>query len=166
MLYDFIDDNPKCACYPVNYTNEPYIASRNDQLITINNAIEVDIYGQCCSESHGTRHISGTGGQLDFVLAGWLSKGGKSFVATPSANYKDGKAVSSRIVPTLTNGAIVTDPRSVADYIVTEFGMYAMKGMSVWQRAEGLINISHPEFRDDLVKAAEAQGIWRKTNKI
>ncbi len=166
MLYDFIDDNPKCAVYPVDYTNEPYIASRNEKLITINNAIEVDIYGQCCSESHGTRHISGTGGQLDFVLAGWLSKGGKSFVATPSANYKNGKAVSSRIVPTLTIGAIVTDPRSVADYIVTEYGMYAMKGMSVWQRAEGLINIAHPDFRDDLVKAAQAQGIWKKTSKI
>ncbi len=166
MLYDFIDDNPKCAAYPVDYTNEPYIASRNEKLMTINNAIEIDIYGQCCSESHGTRHISGTGGQLDFVLAGWLSKGGKSFVASPAANYKDGKAVSSRIVPTLTTGAIVTDPRSVADYIVTEFGMYAMKGMSVWQRAEGLINIAHPDFRDDLVKAATAQGIWKKTNKI
>lgn len=166
MLYDFIDRNPWCAMYPVNYTNEPYIASRNEKLITINNAVEVDIYGQCCSESSGTRHISGTGGQLDFVLAGWLSKGGKSFVATPSANYGPNGEIKSRIVPILTPGAIVTDPRSVADVIVTEYGKYAMKGMSVWQRAEGLINIAHPQVRDDLVKAAQKQGIWKATNKI
>ncbi|MEN6389872.1 MAG: acetyl-CoA hydrolase/transferase C-terminal domain-containing protein [Syntrophomonas sp.] len=166
ILYDFIDDNPKCAMYPVNYTNEPYIASRNDKLITINNAIEVDLYGQCCSESDGIRHISGTGGQLDFVIAGWLSKGGKSFVCLPAANVGSDGKLKSRIVPTLPSGSIVTDPRSVADIIVTEFGKYAMKGMSVWQRAEGLIGIAHPDTRDELVKAAEAQGIWRKTNKI
>lgn len=166
ILYDFINDNPQCAAYPVNYTNKPEIASRNDKLITINNGVEVDIYGQVCSESSGTRHISGTGGQLDFVLAGWDSKGGKSFVCLPAANTgKDGQIIS-RIVPTLAKGGIVTDPRSVADIIVTEYGKYAMKGMSVWQRAEGLIGIAHPAVRDDLIKAAEAQGIWRKTNKI
>jgi butyryl-CoA:acetate CoA-transferase len=166
ILYDFLDENPKCAMYPVDYTNKPSIAALNDKLITINNAIEVDIYGQACSESAGTRQISGTGGQLDFVLAGWDSKGGKSFVATPSAiRGKDGK-IKSRIVPMITPGGIITDPRSVADYIVTEYGKYAMKGMSVWQRAEGLIGIAHPEVRDDLIKAAQAQGIWRRTNKI
>jgi len=166
ILYDFIDQNPKCAAYPVNYTNKPSIAAMNDKLITINNAIEIDIYGQVNSETYGTRHISGTGGQLDFVLAGWDSRGGKSFICMPSANIgKDGK-IQTRIVPTLATGGIVTDPRSVADYVVTEYGKYAMKGMSVWQRAEGLINIAHPEVRDDLIKAAEAQGIWRKVNRI
>ncbi|MEQ8200766.1 MAG: acetyl-CoA hydrolase/transferase C-terminal domain-containing protein [Syntrophomonadaceae bacterium] len=166
MLYDFIDENPKCATYPVNYTNRPSVSSLNDKLITINNAIEVDLYGQVNAESSGIRHISGTGGQLDFVLAGWDSRGGKSFICMPSANIgKDGK-VRTRIVPTLAPGGIVTDPRSVADYIVTEYGKYAMKGMTVWQRAEGLINISHPAVRDDLIKAAEAQGIWRKSNRI
>jgi len=166
MLYDFIDENPKCAAYPVNYTNKPSIAALNDKLITINNAIEIDLYGQVNSESSGTRHISGTGGQLDFVLAGWDSKGGKSFICMPSANIgKEGK-IRTRIVPTLAPGGIVTDPRSVADYVVTEFGKFAMKGMTVWQRAEGLINIAHPDVRDDLIKAAEAQGIWRKTNRI
>lgn len=166
ILYDFIDDNPKCATYPVNYTNKPSVAAMNDQLITINNAIEVDLYGQVNSESSGTRHISGTGGQLDYVLAGWESRGGKSFICMPSANIGKNNEIKTRIVPTLTPGGIVTDPRSVADYIVTEYGKYAMKGMSVWQRAEGLINIAHPSVRDDLVKAAEAQGIWRKSHKI
>ncbi len=166
LLYDFLDDNPKCAIYPVDYTNEPEIAALNDNLITINNAVEVDLYGQVCSESAGIRQISGTGGQLDFVMAGWKSKGGKSFICLPSVNIdKDGN-IQSRIVPTLTPGAIVTDPRSVADYIVTEYGKFAMKGMSVWQRAEGLINIAHPDVRDALVKAAEDHGIWRRTNKI
>lgn len=165
-LYDFIDDNPRCAIYPVTYTNKPAIAALNDNLITINNAIEVDLYGQVCSESSGTRIISGTGGQLDFVLAGYESRGGKSFICLPSCyTGKDGK-IKSRIVPTLTPGAIITDPRSVADYIVTEYGKFTMKGMSVWQRAEGLINLAHPDLRDELIKAAEVQGIWRRTNKI
>jgi len=166
ILYDFIDDNPKCATYPVNYTNEPYIASRLDKLITINNIIEVDLYGQCCGESDGFRQISGTGGQLDFHIAGWLSKGGQSFLCLPSANKGPDGKLKSRIVPYLPPGGIVTDPRSVADCIVTEYGKYKMKGMTVWQRAEGLIGIAHPDLRDDLVKAAEAQGIWKKTNKI
>lgn len=166
MLYDFIDDNPVCAAYPVNYTNKPAVSALNDKLITINNAIEIDLYGQVNSESSGTRHISGTGGQLDFVLAGWESKGGKSFICMPSANTGPKGQIQTRIVPTLTPGGIVTDPRSVADYIVTEYGKYAMKGMSVWQRAEGLINIAHPDVRDDLIKAATAQNIWRKSNRL
>jgi len=166
ILYDFIDDNPKCAIYPVNYTNKPSIAAMNEKLITINNAIEVDLYGQVNSESSGTRHISGTGGQLDFVLAGWESRGGKSFICMPSANIGKNGELKTRIVPTLAPGGIITDPRSVADYIVTEYGKYAMKGMSVWQRAEGLINIAHPDARDELIKAAEVQGIWRKSNRL
>jgi len=166
MLYDFIDGNPKCAIYPVNYTNKPSIAALNDKLITINNAIEVDLYGQVNAETSGTRHISGTGGQLDFVLAGWDSRGGKSFICMPAANIKADGTVQTRIVPTLASGGIVTDPRSVADYIVTEYGKYPMKGMAVWQRAEGLINIAHPDARDDLIKAAQEQKIWRKSNKI
>jgi acyl-CoA hydrolase len=166
MLYDFIDGNPKCAAYPVNYTNKPSIAALNDKLITINNAIEIDLYGQVNSETSGIRHISGTGGQLDYVLAGWESRGGKSFICIPAANIGKDGSIKTRIVPTLASGGIVTDPRSVADYIVTEYGKFAMKGMTVWQRAEGLINIAHPEVRDDLIQAAEAQGIWRKTNRI
>jgi butyryl-CoA:acetate CoA-transferase len=164
-LYDFIDNNPLCASYPVNYTNRPSIAALNDNLITINNAIEIDLYGQVCAESVGTRIISGTGGQLDFVLAAYESRGGKSFICLPSCSEREGK-LESKIVPTLKTGAIVTDPRSVAHYIVTEYGKFAMKGMSVWQRAEGLINLAHPQLRDELIQAARAQGIWRRSNKI
>lgn len=165
-VYQFIHDNPRCAIFPVNYTNTPAIAAMNDKLMTINNAVEVDLYGQVCSESSGTRIISGTGGQLDFVQAGYESKGGKSFVCLPSSYKGKDNQIKTRIVPTLTKGAIVTDPRSVAQYIVTEYGKFDMKGMSVWQRAEALINLAHPNFRDDLVKAAEQQGIWRRINKM
>jgi butyryl-CoA:acetate CoA-transferase len=164
-LYEFLDDNPQCAIYPVNFTNKPSIAAANDNLITINNAVEVDLYGQVGSESSGTRNISGTGGQLDFVLAGYESRGGKSFICLPSTNTcRDGQK-TSRIVPILKQGSIVTDPRSTAHFIVTEYGKFEMKGKSVWQRAEGLINLAHPDFRDDLIKAAQQQGIWRRSNR-
>ena len=164
-LYKFINDNPRCASFPVNYTNNPDIAALNDNLITINGAIEVDLYGQVCSETSGTRMISGTGGQLDFVLAGYKSKGGKSFICLPSVNRGGDGQLKTRIVPIITPGGVVTDPRSVAHYIVTEYGKFCLKGMSVWQRAEGLIGIAHPDMRDDLIKAAEKQGIWRRTNR-
>lgn len=165
-LYDFIDDNPICASYPVDYVNKPSMIALNDKVMSINNAIEVDIYGQVNSESVGTRHISGTGGQLDYVLGAYESKGGKTFICLPSVNIGKDGSIKTRIVPTLGTGAIVTDPRSTADYIVTEYGKIALKGMSVWQRAEGLINIAHPEARDGLIKAAENQKVWRKTNRI
>ncbi|OPY90276.1 MAG: Succinyl-CoA:coenzyme A transferase [Syntrophaceae bacterium PtaU1.Bin231] len=165
ILYDFIDNNPKCAIYPVNYTNKPAVAALNDDLITINNAVEVDLYGQACSESSGIRQISGTGGQLDFVLAGYESKGGKSIICLPSSyKGKDG-STKSRIVPTLQVGGIVTDSRSIVHYIVTEYGKVNLKGKSLWERSEALIGIAHPDTREDLIKAAEAQGIWRRSNR-
>jgi len=164
-LYRFIDDNPLCASFPVSYTNNPDIAALNDNLITVNGAMEVDLYGQVCSETAGTRMISGTGGQLDFVLAGYKSKGGKSFVSLPSANINKDGSLKTRIVPIITPGGVITDPRSVAHFIVTEYGKFCLKGMSVWQRAEGLINIAHPEVRDDLIRSAQEQGIWRRTNR-
>lgn len=164
-LYDFLNDNPICASYPVDYINRPSLAASNDNLVTVNNAIEVDLYGQVCSESVGSRHISGTGGQLDFVIAGYESRGGKSFICLSSCyTGKDGQ-LKSRIVPILTPGAVVTDPRSVAHFIVTEYGKFDLKGKTVWQRAEGLINLAHPELRDELVAAAQQQGIWRRSNK-
>lgn len=165
-LYDFIDDNPLCASYPVDYTNRPSIAALNDNLITVNSAIEVDLYGQVCSESWGTRHISGTGGQLDFVLAAYESRGGKAFVCLPSCYQDKNGIIKSRIVPTLPLGAIVTDSRTVAHYIVTEYGKFNLKGKTVWQRAEGLISLAHPQFRDELIAAAQEQGIWRHSNRI
>jgi butyryl-CoA:acetate CoA-transferase len=166
ILYDFLDDNPRCATYPVNYTNTPSNSSKNDNLITINNAIEVDLYGQICSESSGFRQITGTGGQLDFVLAGYESRGGKSIICLPSS-YKDKNSggIKSRIVPFLPPGGVVTISRTIASIIVTEFGKVNMKGKNVWQRAEALINIAHPDTREELIKAAEQQGIWRRNNK-
>lgn len=165
-LYDFINNNPLCASYPVDYTNRPSIAALNDNLITVNNAIEVDLYGQVCAESFGTRHISGTGGQLDFVLAAYKSRGGKAFICLSSCYQDENGIVKSRIVPTLELGAIVTDSRSVTHYIVTEYGKFNLKGKTVWQRAEGLINLAHPQFRDELIAAAQKQGIWRHSNRF
>lgn len=164
-LYDFLDNNPLCSSYPVDYTNSIRVASSNDRLVTVNNAVEVDIYGQVCAESVGTRHISGTGGQLDFVLAAYESRGGKSFICLPSTHTDADGNVKSRIVPILTPGAIVTDCRTVAHYIATEYGLFNLKGKTTWQRAEGLIGLAHPDFRDDLIKAAQAQNIWRRSNQ-
>lgn len=165
-LYDFLDHNPLCASYPVNYTNDPRIIAMNDKVVAINNAIEIDLFGQACSESVGTRQISGTGGQVDFINGAFNSHGGKGLLCLSSTfTDKEGK-VYSRIKPTLTPGAIVTLPRSMAFYVITEYGIAMLKGKSTWQRAEALINIAHPDFRDELVKAADDMNIWRKTNKI
>ena len=136
-----------------------------DNFVSINNAIDMDLFGQVNAESAGTKHISGTGGQLDFAMGAYLSKGGKSFICMSSTvTGKDG-TVKSRIVPTLTPGSICTDPRSCTHYIVTEYGMVCMKGLSTWQRAEAAISIAHPDFREQLIKDAEKMGIWRRSNR-
>ena len=164
-LYDYIKENPDVMAAPVDYTNDVQIIAKLDNFISINNAVDMDHFGQVNAESAGIKHISGTGGQLDFVMGAYLSKGGKSFICMSSTmTAKDG-TVKSRIVPTLTNGSIVTDPRSCAHYIVTEYGMVNLKGMSTWERSEALIGIAHPDFRDELIKSAEAMHIWRKSNK-
>ena len=164
-LYDYLDNNPECMSAPVNYTNNIATISSLDNFISINNAVDVDLYGQISSESSGTRQISVAGGQLDFVMGAYLSKGGKSFVCL-SSTFTDKKGVThSRILPTLHPGSVVTDTRANAHYIVTEYGMVNMKGLSTWERAEALISIAHPDFRDQLIKDAEAAKIWRKSNK-
>ena len=164
-LYDFIDNNPICCSAPVNYVNNVNVISSIDNFISVNSCIQVDLYGQVCSESAGHQQISGTGGQVDFVMGAFLSKGGKSFICTPSTRtLKDGSK-ESLISPILTPGAIVTTPRTATNYIVTEYGAANLKGKSTWQRAEMLINISHPDFREDLIKAAEKNGIWKNTSK-
>jgi len=146
----------------VDYTNHPFIASQLDNLVSINSAVEVDLAGQVCSESAGPHIISGAGGQLDFVEGAYNSKGGKSFVCLPSTYQdKDGKT-HSRIRPMLTLGAVVTDTRAGVHYVVTEYGKANLKGLSSWQRAEALINIAHPDFRDGLVEEAKALRIWRR----
>ena len=164
-MYDYMDRNPDVMAAPVDYTNDVHVISQIDNFVSINNAIDMDLFGQVNAESAGLKHISGTGGQLDFAMGAYLSKGGKSFICMSSTvTGKDG-SVKSRIVPTLTNGSIATDPRSCVHYIVTEYGMVNMKGLSTWERAEQIINISHPDFRDQLIKDAEKMGIWRRSNK-
>ena len=164
-LYDYIDHNPEVMGAPVDYTNDVHVISQIDNFISINNAIDCDLFGQVNAESAGIKHISGTGGQLDFALGAYQSKGGKSFICMSSTvTGKDG-SLKSRIVPTLTQGSIATDPRTCVHYIVTEYGMVNVKGLSTWERAEQIINIAHPDFREQLIKDAEKMGIWRKSNK-
>jgi acyl-CoA hydrolase len=164
-LYDFIHNNPACASYPVNYTNDPRIIAMNNNVIAINNAVEVDLFSQVCSESAGTAQISGTGGQFDFIFGAFTSKGGKGIIGI-SSTFTDKKGnVHSRIVPTLRPGAIVTVPRSIVQYVATENGIVQLKGKSTWERAEALISIAHPKFQDDLVKKAEEMKIWLNRNR-
>jgi acyl-CoA hydrolase len=122
--------------------------------------LEIDLFSQVCSESVGTEHISGTGGQFDFIFGAFDSPGGKGIIAL-SSTFTDKKGVvHSRIVPTLQPGSIVTVPRSCVQYIATEFGIVQLKGKSTWQRAQALISIAHPMFRDDLIKRAREMKIW------
>lgn len=165
-LYDWVDQNPFLASYPVDYTNDPAIIGQIDNFISVNNCVEVDLYGQVSSESAGMRQISGTGGQLDFVTGAYLSNGGRSYICFRSSftNKKTGE-ISSRVVPTLTPGSIVTDPRSQIHYLVSEWGKVNLAGCSTWERAERIISIAHPAFRDELIKNAEKMKIWRRSNK-
>ena len=150
---------------PVDYTNDVRTIAQLDNFMSINNAVDVDLFGQVNAESAGTRHISGAGGQLDFVLGAYLSKGGKSFICCSSTFTTKSGEMKSRIVPTLANGSIVTDTRANIHYLVTEYGKVNLKGLSTWQKAEAIISVAHPDFRDQLIKDAEANHIWRRSNK-
>ncbi|WP_312353394.1 acetyl-CoA hydrolase/transferase family protein [Aminipila sp.] len=164
-LYDWARENPGLVTYPINYTNAPEIIGQLDNFVSINNCIAVDLYGQICSESAGTRHISGTGGQLDFLTGAFMSKGGKAFICmTSSFTDKDGQ-IKSRFYPTFSKGDIVTNPRSQGFYLVTEYGMINLAGRSTWEKAEMIISLAHPEHREQLIQAAEKQKIWIKSNK-
>lgn len=165
-LYDYINNNEACISAPVDYTNDVRVISSIDNFISINNAVDVDLFGQVNAESSGIKHISGAGGQLDFVLGAYLSKGGKSFICLSSTfKTKDGQ-LKSRITPTLRNGSVITDTRTNVHYLVTEYGKVNLKGLTTWQRAEAIISIAHPDFREQLIKDAEAMKIWRRSNKI
>jgi butyryl-CoA:acetate CoA-transferase len=164
-LYDYLNNNPCVMSAPVDYTNDIRVISSIDNFISINNAIDIDLFGQVNAESSGTRHISGAGGQQDFVLGAYLSNGGKSFICL-SSTYKDKSGnIQSRIRPTLETGSIVTDTRANVSNVVTEYGMVNLKGMTTWERAEALISIAHPDFREQLIADAEKLNIWRRSNK-
>ena len=149
-LFDFIDNNPVTEFYEVSYTNDPNVICRNSKFVAINSALEVDVTGQICSESIGSMMFTGVGGQLDFALGASLAPGGKFVIAMPSTAAK-GKM--SRIVHQLKPGAGVTTPRTLADYVVTEHGVASLRGKNLSQRARALIEICHPDFREDLQKA-------------
>lgn len=164
-LYDYLHNNPECMSAPVDYTNDIRSISALDNFMSINNAVDVDLFGQVNAESAGIKHISGAGGQLDFVLGAYLSKGGKSFICCSSTfKGKDG-SLQSRIVPTLNPGSIVTDTRANIHYLVTEFGKVNLKGLTTWQKCEAIISVAHPDFRDQLIADAEKMHIWKKSNK-
>lgn len=164
-LYDYLNNNPECMSAPVNYTNDIRSIAAIDNFMSINNAVDVDLFGQVSSESSGTKQISGAGGQLDFVLGAYLSKGGKSFICCSSTFKTKSGELKSRILPTLHPGSIVTDTRANTNYFVTEYGIVNLKGLSAWQRAEQIISIAHPDFRDELIKEADKMKIWRRSNK-
>ena len=152
-LYDTIDRNSDFLCCPVEYTNTPHNIMRNDRTIAINNTTQIDLQGQAASESDGHRHISGTGGQLQFVRAAYASNNGKAFICLASTYERRGIR-KSRIVLNLTQGNIVTTPRSDMMYVVTEYGMVNLKGKSVAERAKALISIAHPDYREGLERDA------------
>ena len=164
-LYDFLDDNRMCMAAPVSYTNDIRTIASIDNFMSINNAVDVDLYGQISSETSGIRHISGAGGQQDFVLGAYLSHGGKSFICLSSTYQKKDGTLASRIRPTLVEGSVVTDTRPNTMYVVTEYGCVNLKGLSTWERAEALISIAHPDFRDELIASAQQQKIWYRSNK-
>ena len=164
-MYDYMDENPELMSAPVSYTNDIRQVSALDNFISINNCVDVDLFGQISSESSGIKHISGAGGQLDFVLGAYLSNGGKSFICCSSTFTDKNGTMHSRIRPTLAEGSIVTDTRANTHFIVTEYGMVNVKGLSTWEKAEAIISIAHPDFRDELIKEAEAMNIWRRSNR-
>jgi len=164
-MYDFLNNNPSCMTTPVDYTNDVRVVAQIDNFMSINNIVEIDLFGQVNAESAGTKHISGAGGQLDFVMGAYLSNGGKSFLCCSSTfKAKDG-TLKSRIQPTLAPGSIVTDTRANIHYLVTEYGIVNLKGLTTWQKADKIISVAHPDFRDELIQNAEKMNIWRRSNK-
>ncbi len=165
QLYRYLDRNEDVCCAPAEYTNDVSVIASIDNFISINNAVDVDLFGQVNAESAGLRQISGTGGQLDFVVGAYASKSGKSFICLSSTMTDKNGVRKSRILPTLTPGSITTDPRSCVQYLVTEYGIADLKGLTTWQRTEEIISIAHPDFRDGLIAEAEKMGIWRRSSR-
>ncbi|MFC3107774.1 acetyl-CoA hydrolase/transferase family protein [Undibacterium arcticum] len=150
-LYQFMERNPALEIHPVDFTNDPYLAAKNDKLVAINATLQIDLLGQCGSESLGYLPYSGTGGQVDFVRAANRSRGGKAFIVLPSTCKDDS---ITRIVPTLTPGTHMSTSKNDINYAVTEFGVAQLRGKTAKQRAQELIAIAHPDFRAELTAAA------------
>jgi acyl-CoA hydrolase len=155
-LYDFLNDNPSIEFKPVDYVNDPQVIAQHKNFMSINSCVEVDLLGQVCSESMGQAHYSGTGGQVDFVRGANMSSGGKSFIAMYSTAKK---GTMSKIKPILTHGSVVTTSKNEVDYIATENGMVRLKGKTAGQRAKALIEIAHPDFKDELMFEARKMNL-------
>jgi acyl-CoA hydrolase len=146
-LFDFINNNPLMEFHPSDYTNDPFIIAKNDKMVAINSALQVDLTGQVCADSMGPKFYSGFGGQVDFIRGASRSKDGKPIIGIPST-AKEGKV--SRIVPFLTEGAGVTTSRGDVHYVVTEYGIADLYGKTIRQRTKALVDIAHPDFREEL----------------
>lgn len=165
-LYDWMNNNPLLASCNVGYTNDPRNIAANDNFISINQAMQIDMFSNVNAESMGTSHITGNGGMLDYTIGAQWSNGGNSFVCLPSTHTgKDGQ-LFSRIIGNFEYGTNPTLTRHMVDYIVTEYGVKKMRAQNVWVRAENLIELAHPQFRDGLVEEANKLKIWTRTNKI
>jgi len=162
QLYEFLDHNHACFAGPVDYTNLPHRIMQNERAVAICNVAQIDLTGQACAESAGLRQISGTGGQLQFIRGAYASPGGKAFLCLASTYERNGRR-ESRIVARLADSNIVTTPRTDVMYVVTEYGMTNLKGKSVPERARALINLAHPDFRDDLEHTARKYGFLSRT---
>lgn len=158
-LYRFLHDNPDLRILPVDETNLPHHIMANDRVVSINSTTQVDLQGQAASESAGHRHLSGTGGQLQFVRGAFASKNGRSFLCLPSTRVRKDGVVESRIVPALTRGNIVTTPRTDTMFVATEWGIVNLKGLSVPERVAALVSIAHPDFREELSREARDHGM-------
>lgn len=156
-LYDFVDRNAFFELHPTRYVNNPEIVRLNDNMVSINGALQVDLTGQVCGESIGTRQYSATGGATDFAYGAFHAQGGRGILAF-SSTVRNG--TESRIQPYLTPGAVVTISRNIVDYLVTEYGIAPMRGRSIRQRVDNLIAIAHPDFRTELMNQSRALGIW------
>jgi acetyl-CoA hydrolase len=155
VLYKWVDDNPLIELHPTEYINDPFVVAQNDRQVAINSAIEVDLTGQVCADSIGPKLFSGVGGQLDFVYGASRSKGGVPIIALPSTTTLRNGQIVSRIVSMLNRGAGVVTTRNHIRYVVTEYGVAELYSKTIRQRAKALINIAHPEFRDQLTHEAK-----------
>jgi 4-hydroxybutyrate CoA-transferase len=154
-LYKWVDDNPLIEMHPTEYINDPFVVAQNDRMVAINSAIEVDLTGQVCADSIGPKLFSGVGGQLDFIYGASRSRGGVPIIAMPSSNVMRDGSVISKIVPMLKQGAGVVTTRNHVRFVVTEYGVAELYGKTIRQRAQALINIAAPQFREELKATAK-----------